>query len=329
MCRLKALLGALVLVLSYPTPVRAQTYEQPGVRALGFGGAFVAVADDATAVWWNPAALATGPFFNVVLERQHRRREPASDIAALERSGVDQSVTGFALATLPLGLSYYRTRYTQVPAGQGIDPQPEGAVVSSLVAHQTGVTLLQSITSGLVIGSTLKFVRGIVSVSSVDQGDTGEALDEAADLIGQATNRFDADLAVHWNSGRLRAGLTLRNASEPSFTGPDGQEVVLERQARAGVAFAVRESTTVAADVDLTEQTEDPAGRRLAMGIEQRFLPRFAVRAGLRVVMGDDTDPVAAVGASVAIRAGIWADGFWSRGEHEDDRWGLAARVAF
>ena len=29
-------------------------------------GAFVAVADDATAVWWNPAGLATGPYFNAI-----------------------------------------------------------------------------------------------------------------------------------------------------------------------------------------------------------------------------------------------------------------------
>jgi long-chain fatty acid transport protein len=29
-----------------------------GARALAMGGAFVAVADDATAVYWNPAGLA-------------------------------------------------------------------------------------------------------------------------------------------------------------------------------------------------------------------------------------------------------------------------------
>ena len=32
-------------------------------------GAFVAVADDATAVWWNPAGLATGRFSTSSLKK--------------------------------------------------------------------------------------------------------------------------------------------------------------------------------------------------------------------------------------------------------------------
>jgi hypothetical protein len=33
-------------------------YEVPvGARALGMGGAFVSVADDATTLYWNPAGL--------------------------------------------------------------------------------------------------------------------------------------------------------------------------------------------------------------------------------------------------------------------------------
>ena len=31
------------------------------------GGAFVAVADDSTATWWNPAGQAAGAFFDVTL----------------------------------------------------------------------------------------------------------------------------------------------------------------------------------------------------------------------------------------------------------------------
>ena len=38
--------------------------------------------------------------------------------------------------------------------------------------------------------------------------------------------------------GKLKAGVTLRNASEPSFDTPDGKQLRLERQARAGVSVA-------------------------------------------------------------------------------------------
>ena len=39
-----------------------------GTRASGMAGAFVAVADDATAVYWNPAGVATGSLVSVVLD---------------------------------------------------------------------------------------------------------------------------------------------------------------------------------------------------------------------------------------------------------------------
>ena len=46
-----------------PSVSHAQTYESVGIRAQGMAGAFVAVADDATASWWNPAGLATSQSF--------------------------------------------------------------------------------------------------------------------------------------------------------------------------------------------------------------------------------------------------------------------------
>ena len=47
-----------------PPVAGAQIYESVGIRAQGMGGAFVAVADDATATWWNPAGLASGAYFS-------------------------------------------------------------------------------------------------------------------------------------------------------------------------------------------------------------------------------------------------------------------------
>ena len=68
------------------------------------GGAFVAVADDASAVYWNPAGLAVGSYFSLVLDGGIR--EPSRD-----------RVTGRNAVILPdcgdmppLGLSYYRMR---------------------------------------------------------------------------------------------------------------------------------------------------------------------------------------------------------------------------
>ena len=53
-------------------PVSAQIYETVGIRAQGMAGAFVAVADDSTATWWNPAGLATGAYFSGSRRAPHR-----------------------------------------------------------------------------------------------------------------------------------------------------------------------------------------------------------------------------------------------------------------
>src|SRR5687768_825184 len=93
-------LALLLMVLLPVSSAGAQTFETAGVRALGMGGAFVAVADDVSAVWWNPAGLATGPFFSLAIERStFARRSPRlfGDPPSAERSAFF-----LAAASLPL-----------------------------------------------------------------------------------------------------------------------------------------------------------------------------------------------------------------------------------
>src|SRR4029453_12586360 len=81
-----------VLVSIWPASAAAQTFGGIGVRAEGMGGAFVAVADDASAVYWNPAGIATGATFDAQIS-------------------TGRESTLFVGAALPvLGGSYYRTR---------------------------------------------------------------------------------------------------------------------------------------------------------------------------------------------------------------------------
>lgn len=297
----RAAQGTLVLLPIFlaGATAAAQPFEQAGVRAQGMGGAFVAVADDASAVWWNPAGLADGPFFNLLVERQ-------------QDDDSRSSVNAFAIGTPPLGFSYQRLRYAVPPeaiAPSDREHRSGDPRASTFVAHEAGVTLLQTVTDGLVIGSTLKFVRGIA-------GD-------------RATSRVDLDLGIQYRMGSVRAGLTARHLTEPSFNLPEGEELERPRQVRGGLAWTAPDSTTLAADLDLTEQEGTSPGRRLAVGAERQWRRRVAARAGIRIRTSDGPDPWVSLGGSYAVKPGVWLDGFWGRGEEQDARWGVSGRLTY
>jgi len=49
---------ALIIAISSTAFANGLSLNSVGARALGLGGAFVGVANDATAIYWNPAGLA-------------------------------------------------------------------------------------------------------------------------------------------------------------------------------------------------------------------------------------------------------------------------------
>src|SRR5918993_1218068 len=105
----------LTLIFGIPAPVAAQGGERVGTRAEGMGGAFVGVADDASAVYWNPAGLAGGSYFSLVIDGNTSEAIPDGLSNASARSG-----WLLALSTPALGLSYTRLQTTIVRPASGI-----------------------------------------------------------------------------------------------------------------------------------------------------------------------------------------------------------------
>ena len=75
--------------------------------------AFVAVADDATSMYWNPAGMATGAYVSFVLDYGAGDADLAGSEGAAAPGGQSASILAFTLP--PLGLGYYRLH--QVVAG--------------------------------------------------------------------------------------------------------------------------------------------------------------------------------------------------------------------
>jgi hypothetical protein len=330
--RASALLLGTALVIA-PAKLMAQQFESVGTRAAGMGGAFVAVANDASAVYWNPAGLASGSFFSAVLDGSvGEARVPADPRADSSRSAL------FAFAIPALGVSYYRLQAVQLTPGPAASPTAGLATgaAARLTTHHVGVTLVQSLTDGIAVGTTLKFVHGGAGVGSVAGVSVDRMLDEADRIDTEGGNAFDADIGIMAVYGRWRAGLTVRNVAEPEFElagGDDGLK--LGRATRAGVAFQAAPAVVLAADIDV-ERVEIGLGERrgFAAGTEITVFPRLVARAGVNLnVAGDQPGGRAAAvsaGGSYAAWGSLLVDVQGTFGGESASRgWGLAARFVF
>jgi F plasmid transfer operon, TraF, protein len=332
----RPLVAAAVMGL-WPALGFAQSFETLGTRAAGMGGAFVGVADDASAVYWNPAGLAKGNYFSLLLDWKAAKSAPND----LEIGAGSTSAGVIALSMPAFGLSYYRLRETIVrPTFLPSPGVPRPALidnnVATLITHHIGATVVQSIGDYLAVGGTAKLVRGIASSGVVLGADPDDVLDESSDLIGRASNKFDADVGVMAILGKMRAGVTVRNLTEPEFeTVDETSSLRLQRQGRAGVAFVSPAGLTVAFDADLNK-TPGPHGdvRNIAIGGEAHLVRRVFARAGFNVnSIGDQRGgraPAVSVGGSYLALGALLVDGQFTTGSEAAGRsWGVAARIVY
>ena len=302
------------------------------------GGAFVAVANDSSATWWNPAGLADGPFLDLALART------TTEITEALPARRDR-ISTFALGTPPIGVSYYRLRITDiqpiVPTGPGSGNREErraGVPVRSLAGSQLGVTIPHTLLTDLHAGTTLKYVRGTVRTELAEAEAVvlppSELIERGEELEGgEVEHHFDLDIGLLATAGPVRLGLTGRNMLEPEFA---GGAFVLSRQVRFGAAFDAARlpgtPLTVAVDADIVSYATGSGDRRVvAIGAEQWLLARrLGIRGGARFNTVGAEDRAATVGVSVSLRSGFYLDGHVVGGGAADERgWGVASRVSF
>ncbi len=333
-------LSLLALLVLLGGAGAAEAQAPVGTRAAGLAGAFVGVADDASAVYWNPAGLATGALVSAIVTVSSEHTAPGRPQTAAGEKHTGMMV---ALSLPPVGLAYYRVASygtaTPTPVVTGLHSREEvRRRVHALTTSTVGVSLLHSLTEHIVVGATPKVVHGSAARGETSDARARDALAHAASLDRSGDTTFDVDAGVMVAVQRLRLGLVARNLTTPAFAAgaTDGIGAIeLSREVRAGAAWGSTwpgiTRLVVAADADLVSRVTPFGDRRdVAAGVETWWLAqRLGVRGGVRRSTIGASRAAATAGISAGLKAGMLIEAHAVFGQRDERGWSVGLRAGF
>ena len=185
-----------------------------GARPVGLGGAFTALADDAHAIYWNPAGLA-------LLQRT-------------EFTGTYGDLFGLGMKNSYFAGTYALTDNFAI----GLDWFRDGFDDDVLMFGKNKINVSGGYRHRMVsLGMNVKYV------------DVGMELDKVS--LGNASGfGLDVGMLVSLSENRLKVGAVAHDVTGTSVTyESDVTECILPRSLRAGVSYKPNEDWTVAMDV--------------------------------------------------------------------------------
>lgn len=242
-----------------------------GARALGMGGAFVSVADDASAGYWNPAGMIFVQRREMVFMHSERFGEIVNYDAAgfVQQLGSDNSTRsafGFSFTRLGIDDIYYTRK----------DESTGRVVIDRIVSDaEWGVFLSYGRlwSKSISVGGSVKMVRKSVGEDSA----MGLGLDLGV-------------LLRPWR--RLSVGMNVQDATTTFLVWDSVTETILPT-AKVGASYPfeipmIRGALTVAADMDVrfegrkyaTAYWIGNASADLHLGLEYWYKKLLAVRIG-------------------------------------------------
>ncbi len=217
-------------------------------RARAMGGAFVAVSDDETAVFTNPAALAEQEGIGVYG-------------SYVDLYGYDFLDLGSVAVRVP-------TKYGTIGAGGRILSVEYGGVdlereTTLALAH--GFTVMEDVHSSLSIGYAVNFYGLSFGTEDLAGEDLGDATAVGFDVGVIGTLRT-----------RTSFGFFMKNFNNPKMGDPDAED--LPRWFTAGVAY--RPYGGVITSLEL--QKQDTQDMRACFGVEFDIAEYLTLRGGLQ-----------------------------------------------
>lgn len=247
--------STVIALLLLAGAVQANFLEtELGARAMGMGGAFVAVADDVTALHWNPAGLAGLPGVQVFGMR--------TSVYSVDGLSEDAVLTSYGTGSMGYGLGWMRTGAADLYSEDTL-----------LVGYGTETPI-----DGLAAGVTLK--RFSVAAPGYEYYN-----DPAFAAAGD--DAYGADLGALYRRGKWSVGATVRNLGEPklqllSTTAEEDLDPIVS-ELRLGGTYLFRDVMMMTVEWRAPREVPEYYENQytINLGSEVWFYDAFALRAGM------------------------------------------------
>jgi len=269
--------SSLLVVFGCPLLLAQTTIEppivNPGARSLGLGGAFVAVADDATAAWANPSGL-------MQLVRPEISVEGRSWTEDREGAATNQSSLGFLSFVLPRekwSIAIYGQTLSSLEFPDGWTSQIDDLVsLSGLVIANAGLSGAVRLSESVSIGFGITAFAGSFTEGNFNPDDTDPLWDGDGPVEAGATAGVLWTLDDAWT-----LGASFRSGAD--FTFESGGQAVIPDILAAGARWrSSGRQAILAAEVEQLSGIDDRT--RIHLGGEWVFLkakPLIGLRAGV------------------------------------------------
>ncbi|MCC6398818.1 MAG: PorV/PorQ family protein [Bacteroidetes bacterium] len=273
-----------------------------GARALGMGGAFVGVASDASAMFWNPAGMARAKQAEVLVNHAEWLADIDFNWGGVMMPLGDLGTVGVSVTSLSMAEMERTT-----------EEQPDGTGQTfSAGSFALGLSYAKNLTDWFSIGGTARYVNEHIWNSNA----TGFAVDIGTLFttpfdgltFGAGISNFGTKLQMSGDDLLVQKDISPNNGNNANVNANLSTESFdLPLTLRIGVAYQALENEDQSLILAVDAAHPNDNAEYLNLGIEYAFFQRIVwLRGGYKAIGATDSEEKFTVGGGV--RYGLTSD---------------------